>query len=55
MEKLNALVGVDISEEMYTMFAQMGGLVIQDPSIFVGIIPSTNVDLSTDEIVAIAE
>lgn len=55
MEKLSKLMGINISEEMYALFAQMGWLSVQNPDEFVGIIPSTNVDLTTDQIVALSE
>lgn len=39
---------------MYAFFAQMSGLVLQDIERYKDIIPSTNVDISTDEIIAFA-
>ena len=54
LEKLSELMGMNISEEMYDIFAKMGWLVKQNPEDFLGIIPSTNIDLSTDDIVALA-
>lgn len=54
MEKLSQLMGMNISEEMYQIFAEMGGLITQNADVFLGILPSTNIDLSTDEIIALA-
>lgn len=53
--ELSRLMGVNITEKMYNVFAQMAWLTIQDTQRYVGIVPSTNVDLSTDEIVALAK
>lgn len=55
MTELSGLMGIDVSEKMYSVFAQIAGLIIQDADRYIGIIPSRNVDLSTDEIVALAE
>lgn len=55
MKKLSTLIGTDISEKMYSVFAEMGGLIMQDADAFLGIIPSTNIDFSADDIVAFAE
>lgn len=55
MTELSGLMGMNISEKMYSVFAQMSGLVIQDAQRYIGIIPGRNVDLSTDEIVALAQ
>jgi hypothetical protein len=54
LEKLSQLIGTNISEEMYDTMADIAGLVYQWDEIYAGILPSTNVDLSTDEIVALA-
>lgn len=54
LEKLSQLMGMNISEKMYEVFAQMGSMTIQDGTMFLGILPSTNVDLSTDEIITLA-
>ena len=54
MEKLSQLMGMNISEKMYQIFAEMGGLITQNADVFLGILPSTNVDLSTDEIIVLA-
>ncbi|MBP7773934.1 hypothetical protein KA071_02480, partial [Candidatus Gracilibacteria bacterium] len=54
MEKLSQLMGMNISEKMYQIFAEMGGLITQNAGVFLGILPSTNIDLSTDEIIALA-
>ncbi len=55
LEKLSNLVGTDVSPEMYDTLADIAGLSFQGDEIFLNILPSVNVDLSTDEIVAIAE
>lgn len=55
VEKLGQLLGMNVSEKMYKFFADMGNLTTQNADIFLGILPSTNVDLSTDEIIALAE
>lgn len=47
-------MGMNISEKMYEVFAQMGNLATQDGNLFLGILPSTNVDISTDEIITLA-
>ncbi|MCB9806887.1 hypothetical protein H6768_03255 [Candidatus Peribacteria bacterium] len=39
---------------MYTLFADMSGLITQDAKRYIGILPSTNVDLTTDEIIELA-
>jgi hypothetical protein len=52
--ELGRLTGVEVSEKMYAFFAQMSGLVLQDIERYKDIIPSTNVDISTDEIIAFA-
>jgi hypothetical protein len=54
MEQLSQLMGMNISEKMYQIFAEMGGLITQNAGVFLGILPSTNIDLSTDEIIALA-
>lgn len=55
VEKLSQLLGMNVSEKMYTFFAEIGNLSTQNADVFLGILPSTNVDLSTDEIIALAE
>lgn len=52
--ELSQLTGINISQEMYSLFAEMSWLTLQDPERYKGIIPSTNVDISTDEIIAFA-
>jgi hypothetical protein len=54
LEKLSQLVGIDVSEEMYDTIANIAGLTYQGDEIYSDILPSTNVDLSTDEIVNLA-
>jgi len=54
LEKLSQLMGMNISEKMYEIFAQMGNLATQDGTMFLGILPSTNIDVSTDQIIALA-
>ena len=54
LEKLSQLMGTDISEDMYNTIAKIAGLTYQGDEVYTGILPSTNVDLSTDEIVALA-
>jgi hypothetical protein len=54
LEQLSKLMGMSVSEEMYQIFAEMGWLVMQNVDTFIGILPSTNIDLSTDDIVALA-
>lgn len=46
--------GYEYIRKMYEIFAQMGNLAIQDGNLFLGILPSTNVDISTDEIITLA-
>jgi len=48
-------MGVNVSEKMYNLFAQMSGLIVQEADRYLGVIPSTNVDISTDEIIALAK
>jgi hypothetical protein len=55
MEKLSQLMGTEISPEMYDTLAEVAGLVFQGDEVYTDILPSTNVDLSTDEIVALAK
>lgn len=55
VEKLGQLLGMNVSEKMYQFFAEMGDLTMQNADVFLGILPSINVDLSTDEIIALAE
>lgn len=55
LEKLGTLLGTDISPEMYDTIGKVAGLVSQTPEAFTAILPSTNVDISTDDIVRIAE
>ena len=52
--ELSRLTGMEISETMYQLSAQMSWLVLQDIERYRSIIPSTNVDISTDEIVELA-
>lgn len=54
MERLGALLGTDVSPEMYDMLSRLARLESQQQEDFIGIIPSTNVDISTDDIVRIA-
>lgn len=53
--ELSSLMGVNITEKMYSVFAQMAWLSLQETQRYIWIVPSTNVDLSTDEIVALAK
>ena len=53
--ELSRLTGIEVSEKMYAVFAQMSWLVLQDIERYKDIIPSTNVDISTDEIIAFAQ
>lgn len=55
LEKLSTLLGTDVSPEMYDMLGELAGLVSQQEESFTTILPSTNVDISTDDIVRIAE
>jgi hypothetical protein len=55
LERLGTLLGTDVSPEMYDALGKFSGLVPQKPEDFVSILPSTNVDISTDDIVRIAE
>ncbi len=52
--ELSQLTGINISEEMYDLFAEISWLQMQNTERYIGIIPSTNVDISTDEIIAFA-
>ena len=55
LEKLSNLMGMDVSPEMYDILANMAGLVVQETERFQGILPETNVDLSTDDIITLAQ
>ncbi len=55
IERLSALLGTDVSAEMYDSLGRMAGLESQNPEDFIPILPSTNVDISTDDIVRIAQ
>lgn len=55
LEKLGTLLGTDVSSEMYDTIGKIAWLVSQTEESFIGILPSTNVDISTDDIVHIAE
>jgi hypothetical protein len=54
LEKLSQLMGMDVSEKMYQTFADVAWLVYQGDEIYTDILPSTNVDLTTDDIVKLA-
>lgn len=54
LERLSTLLGTDVSPEMYDTLSRLAGLEPQNPEEFTGILPSTNVDISTDDIVRIA-
>lgn len=55
LAKLSRFMGTTVSPEMYDVLAEVAGLTFQGDESFTGIIPSTNVDLTTDEIVKLAE
>ncbi len=55
LERLSALLGTDVSPEMYDALGMMAGLVAQKPEEFASLLPSMNVDISTDDIVRIAQ
>ena len=55
MEKLSELMGIEVSVDMYDMLAKIAELSPQLDTQFEDILPSINVDLSSDEIVALAE
>lgn len=55
LERLWTLLGTDVSPEMYDTLGRLAGLESQNLEEFLGILPSTNVDISTDDIVRIAE
>jgi hypothetical protein len=55
LEKLSQLVGTDISEDMYNTVAKIAELAYQWDVLYTDILPSTNVDLSTDEIIALTD
>jgi hypothetical protein len=55
MERLSTLLGTDISPEMYDILSHLSRLESQKQEDFIGILPSTNVDISTDDIVRIAD
>ncbi len=55
LERLGALLGTDVSPEMYDTLGRLARLESQKPEDFIGILPSTNVDISTDDIVRISE
>ena len=55
LERLGALLGTDVSPEMYDALGRLAGLASQKPEDFIAILPSTNVDISTDDIVRIAQ
>ncbi len=55
LEKLGTLMGTEVSPEMYDTLGKMAWLVPQTEEAFTDILPSTNVDISTDDIVNIAK
>lgn len=55
IERLSSLLGSDVSPQMYDTVGRLAGLVSQKPEDFLTILPSTNVDISTDDIVRIAQ
>lgn len=55
MEKLSQFMGTTVSPEMYDILAEIAGLTFQGDEMYRDILPSTNVDLTTDEIVKLAE
>jgi len=55
LEKLGTLLGTSVSSEMYDTIGNIAWLVSQTEESFTDILPSTNVDISTDDIVTIAE
>lgn len=54
LEELSSLMGSNISPEMYDTLASMAELIPQTEDMFTNILPSVNVDLTTDDIVALA-
>lgn len=54
-EELGKLLGINLDKDMYLLFANITGLVLQDVETFLHILPSTNVDTSTDEIMILAK
>ncbi len=54
-ERLSTLLGTKVSSEMYDTLGKLAGLEAQKQEDFISILPSTNVDISTDDIVRIAE
>ncbi|MEI6710980.1 MAG: hypothetical protein WCK88_01720 [bacterium] len=55
LERLSTLLGTDVSPEMYDTLGTLAGLESQRQEDFLTILPSTNVDISTDDIVRIAK
>ena len=55
LKKLSQFMGTDVSPEMYDILAEVAGLTFQWDESYTGILPSTNVDLTTDEIIQLAE
>lgn len=55
VEKLSQLMGMELSEDMYVLMAQLGWFVQQDVQMFSWLLPSTNVDLDTDEMMLLAQ
>ena len=55
LEKLGTLLGTEVSPEMYDTIGKIAWLVPQTEEAFTNILPSTNVDISTDDIIRIAE
>jgi|GEM_PF-892592 len=55
IERLGTLLGTDVSPEMYDTLAHLAHLESQKTEDFISILPSTNVDISTDDIVRIAQ
>ncbi len=55
LRKLSTLMGIEVSPTMYDTVAKMADVSLQDTDDFLGIIPSINVDLTSDEIIELAE
>lgn len=55
LERLNTLLGTELSPQMYDIFGSVAGLVFQWDEKYADILPSRNVDLSTDDIVSLAD
>lgn len=55
LEKLSQFMGTSVSPAMYDTLAELAGLTFQGDESYTGILPSTNVDLTTDDIIELTK